>query len=115
MFELAKGNTDMTITKIFTAAAIVAATLATPVLAGNPEMPTARISYADLDLTRGSDVAKLQHRVAVALESVCGSYDNVGTIEARDIAQCRLNAAAKAKPMVTMLVDQERGTTLAQR
>lgn len=105
----------MRVTTILTVAALTAAAATAPAFAGRPEMPQARISYADLDLGNARDIAKLQHRVTVALESVCGSYAGADTVEANDIAQCRTAAAAKAQPMVAMLIERERTVTLAQR
>ncbi|HMI18533.1 MAG TPA: UrcA family protein [Sphingomonas sp.] len=105
----------MRIPMILAAVALTTATISAPAFAGRPEMPQARIGYADLDLGNARDVAKLQHRVAIALESVCGSYAGADPVEANDIAKCRNAAAAKAQPMVAMLIEHERGVALAQR
>lgn len=97
------------------AAALAATALAAPAFAGRPEAPATAVRYADLDLSRGGDVARLQHRVAMALERVCGSYAGADPVEAQDIAHCRADASARARPIVAMLIARERATDLAQR
>lgn len=79
-----------------------------------PEAPWAKVHYTDLDLSRRADVARLERRVAAALETVCGSYAGADESEMRDIDRCRAETRARARPMVAMLIAHEH-TDLAQR
>jgi UrcA family protein len=50
------------------------------------------ISYADLDLSRPADRARLNRRIANAMETVCGSYADAPPYQEREIARCRAGA-----------------------
>jgi UrcA family protein len=83
----------MTRTALIAAAAAMLATM--PALA--QAAPAGRtVGYADLDLSRPSDVARLRARIAGALESVCGSYATSESWQEREIARCRAEARTQA-------------------
>lgn len=67
--------------------------------------PTARVSYADLDLRRAAGVAKLERRVAAAADSLCVGI-GVQTLAARlEGAKCRDATIAAAAPQVRHAVE----------
>ena len=94
-----------------------AASLAAPILAAPPEAASRAIRFADLDLAKPADVARLERRVHLALESVCGSYAGTASsgdeAEAREIARCRADVSAKLKPALAMLIARDGTTRLA--
>jgi len=61
------------------------------------------VSYADLDLSRPADVARLRQRLADALENVCGSYATSESWQEREIARCRAGARAEADARLARL------------
>ncbi|WP_206244733.1 UrcA family protein [Novosphingobium terrae] len=81
---------------IFRIFATLSLAVATPALATAPESMTRAVHVSDLDLSTPSGARMLQHRVAAALEAVCGSYEGTqssgGAQEADAITQCRLQA-----------------------
>jgi len=97
----------MTMFKRAALAAAIALTTA-PAFAASPEAGASAVRYADLDLASARGVKILHHRIAVALEAVCGSYagttNSAGDDEARQIAQCRASAQAQADRHVAMLL-----------
>ena len=85
------------------ATALVAASLAaTPAAAYGPPARQA-VSYADLDLSRPADVARLHRRLAAALENVCGSYATSESWQESEIARCRAGARAEADAQLARL------------
>jgi len=85
------------------ATALVAASLAaTPAAAYGPPARQA-VSYADLDLSRSADVARLHRRLAAALENVCGSYATSESWQESEIARCRAGARAEADAQLARL------------
>lgn len=67
-------------------------------------VPTAKVSFADLDLTAEAGKASLSRRIAAAAKQVCGtpSARELNTILARE--RCRKNAVASANMQVERLV-----------
>jgi len=64
------------------------------------------VSHADLDLTRPGDVAKFRHRIAQAIENVCGSYAGVEASQADDVTRCRADAVAHLPRRVAALMNR---------
>ena len=77
----------------FTSALFLTASLATPAFATQPERSSTAVRYSDLNLSTPAGVKALHRRIAVALESVCGSYAGTDTAatenEADEITRCR--------------------------
>jgi UrcA family protein len=88
-----------------TVAAITPAFGADLVVSGNTA-PTARVSYADLDLRRAAGVAKLDQRVAAAADRLCVGI-GIETLAARvDGLQCRDATIAAAAPQVRHAIER---------
>jgi UrcA family protein len=92
------------------AAAVTGATLvaASPAfgaeLVVNGAAPTARVSYADLDLASQAGVAKLERRVSAAADRLCVGI-GIETLTARLAGQtCRDAAIASAAPQIQRAV-----------
>jgi UrcA family protein len=87
------GDIDMAIRKLAALAAAAAFLASAPAFATQPERSSTTVRYADLNLSTPAGVKMLRHRVASALESVCGSYAGTDTAgaegEADTIAKCR--------------------------
>ena len=62
------------------------------------------VRYADLDLSTSRGRAKLDRRVARALESVCGSYANLSVEEQDEVTRCRHGAQGKLAPQLARLL-----------
>jgi len=89
-------------TKFALAAALAASLAAAPALAYAPPTRQA-VSYADLDLSRPADVARLRQRLADALENVCGSYATSESWQEHEIARCRAGARVEADAQLARL------------
>jgi len=89
-------------TKFTLAAALAASIAAAPAVAYQPPARQA-VSYADLDLSRPADVARLRQRLADAYENVCGSYATSESWQEREIARCRAGAQAGADAQLARL------------
>lgn len=63
------------------------------------------VAHADLDLATSDGRTKLNRRIALALESVCGSYAGRTSEEQKDVTVCRRAATAKLEPQVAKLLD----------
>jgi UrcA family protein len=75
------------------------------VVTGNA-VPTARVSYADLDLRRAAGITRLDQRVAAAAEQLCVGT-GVETLKARiDGLQCRDATIAAAAPQVRHAIER---------
>ena len=72
-----------------------------------PSGPSRSISYADLDLSRASDVTKLRRRIALAMESVCGSYATVEPYRADEITRCRAQAKAGVDQQLAQIAERQ--------
>ena len=97
----------MTMFKRTAFAAAIALTTA-PAFAASPETGASPVRYADLDLATARGAKILHHRIAAALEAVCGSYagtnTSAGDDEAREITRCRAGAQAQADRLVAMIL-----------
>ena len=89
-------------TKFALAAALAASLAAAPAAAYAPPARQS-VSYADLDLSRPADAARLRQRLADALENVCGSYATSESWQQREIARCRAGARAEADAQLARL------------
>jgi len=91
------------------AVAFAAALIATgaPAFAGQ-DAGIVRVRYADLDLSTATGARTLRHRIAMAMESACGSYagtaTSAGMSEADAITKCRAANAAAADQRVAAIV-----------
>jgi UrcA family protein len=95
----------MTMTKYALAAALAASFPAAPAVAFDPPARQA-VSYADLDLSRPADVARLRRRIASALENVCGSYATSQSWDEHEIARCRAAARPRADAQLARLTSR---------
>jgi UrcA family protein len=97
-----------TLVMIAWSAGLLAATTSapTPVVAADlfGPTPTSRVSYADLDLTKDGDVAKLDSRIKAAVRRVCRG----SSWEVRQIARCHAETHASAKAQATAVVTAAR-------
>lgn len=87
----------------------LAATLMTcPAQATQPEATQRIVHIEDLDLSTAGGMYKLRHRVAAALEAVCGSYAGTqgsgADWEAEEITQCRSVAQTKIDQQIGVIV-----------
>ena len=104
--------------KMLTLAAFAAALLVAPASAqpGSTPSPTQTVSYADLDLSRSSDVERLDRRIARAAQAACGpvsSSDPRGKIEARRCRAQAQQAAALQRDRAIASAEQAPSTVLA--
>ncbi len=67
-------------------------------------IPVQHVSYADLDLASQAGQATLQHRVARAIEVVCGESDGTLVSEAAAIKACKRQALASTTRQMTVAV-----------
>jgi UrcA family protein len=94
------------------AAAVTGATIVAATPAFGAELvvsgaaPTARVSYADLDLASAAGVARLERRIAAAADRLCVGI-GVEQLAARlDGLACRDAAIAAAAPQVRRAVEK---------
>jgi UrcA family protein len=90
------------------AALAIASTLVIPTVSQAADQATARVSYADLNLTTHSGQDRLQRRIFVAARSVCGSADLRDLGYSRAVTQCRDGAVADAQPAFQAAVNNAR-------
>jgi UrcA family protein len=69
-------------------------------------LPARAVSYADLDLTRPAGIARLRHRIANAIDVVCGSFAGVALWQEPPIRQCRRAAFARAEVQIARVLDR---------
>jgi len=84
--------------RTFTLAAIAAAAAASLSPALAQETPADRthvVSFADLDLSRKADVRRLDRRIALAVEDVCGSASSADPAGRNDVRRCRVETTAR--------------------
>ena len=81
---------------LFLAAALsAAASFAAP----DPQVPpTARVGYADLDLTKAAGKSELDRRIERALRTVCAEELQVSLSKRLDEIRCRRAALARIAP-----------------
>ncbi|HEX5181786.1 MAG TPA: UrcA family protein [Allosphingosinicella sp.] len=72
----------------------------------NGNAPTARVSYADLDLGSPAGVAKLERRVAAAADRLCIGIGEEVLAARLDGFRCRNAAIAAAEPQVRRAVER---------
>jgi UrcA family protein len=94
---------------ILITAAFLAAFAAIPAAAQT--FATRPVPNADLDLGTRAGRAMLDRRIAVAVESVCGSYASAASTETREIDRCR--AAARNGVETQLAALQQRNSRLA--
>ena len=70
---------------------------------GAPAHRTA-VAYADLDLSKPADVARLRRRIAAALDEVCGSYAAAESADDYGISRCRAAARAGAERQLASIL-----------
>jgi UrcA family protein len=95
----------MRTTKLFFALTAASLSLTSPVMAREASRA---VSYADLDLSKASDVQVLHQRIGRALEAVCGSYATVERYQYDQIDQCRADAKARAAVEVARIAEGAR-------
>lgn len=89
-----------------TAASIALVATATPAIAGPMDVPTQKVSYADLDLTSPEGQAVLDRRIDAAARKVC-AMDEIRTstrIKSRESKACYAKARASAANQVAGIV-----------
>ena len=96
-------------TILITAAFFAAAAAALPARAESP-VRRETVSLAGLDLASPADRARLDRRIAAAVETVCGSYAGASQSEQREIDGCR---AAARTGIETQLAALHGGRQLA--
>jgi UrcA family protein len=90
------------------AALAVATALVVPTVSQAAELTTARVSYADLNLTTQFGQDTLQRRISFAARSVCDTADPRDFNFARAVAECRDGAIADAQPAFQAAVNNAR-------
>ena len=90
------------------AALAIASTLVIPTVSQAAERATARVSYADLNLTTHIGQDRLQRRIAFAARTVCDTADAFDFNFARVISDCRTGAIADAQPAFRAAVNNAR-------
>ena len=82
------------------AALAVATTLVVPTVSQAMEVPSVRVSYADLNLTTSLDQNRLERRIAFAANVVCGTSDPRDLNYVRAVGECRTETVADAQPQL---------------
>lgn len=96
---------NMNIAGLLIGAALIATTPAAARTIAAPNGDKLRaVRYADLDLATSGGRATLDRRIAIALESVCGSYANLLAEEQIEVTRCRRDAKAKLAPKLAELL-----------
>lgn len=75
--------------RLFLLAALVAASAFAPASAQGPADRTQAVSYADLDLSRASDVRTLDRRIRAAVAEVCGTASSADPKGRNEVRRCR--------------------------
>jgi UrcA family protein len=73
------------------------------------------IHYGDLDLSRPDDATTLRHRIARALETVCGSYATVEPSQTDTIDRCRADARQRADTELARVMNDASNRHLAAK
>lgn len=97
---------------VWIAAAVLSSS---PLLAEQPEILKAKVTYGDLDLTRTRDLQILHLRVGRAIRGVCGTEADVRYLQlASAVEVCRARALKQAHSNIMVLFAQARqGKTAA--
>ena len=78
--------------------ALSLALVGTPALAGSHAVEqSSTVSYADLDLTRATDVARFDNRIEGAAKRVCGGTPGRSLKEKMSFSACYSDALASAR------------------
>ena len=74
------------------------------------QVESIEVRIGDLDLTRASDAARLDRRLAMAVRRVCGPPEAASLDAYRAVAVCREEAAARVAPQRdTAIAEARRG------
>lgn len=90
------------------AALAIATALVVPTVSQAAERTSARVSYADLNLTTQVGQDKLQRRISFAARTVCDTADGRDLKLVRVVAECRTGAIAEAQPAFQAAVNNAR-------
>jgi UrcA family protein len=102
-------NFSITATAAMIATVISLGAAAAPVRA---ETPTAKVSYADLDLSNKADAAKLHRRIRYAAQEVCGDIQGYNRFH---VIECQHKAITNAEADVRVAMAKSGGVALAAR
>lgn len=70
------------------------------------DMPTAKVRFADLDLSSAAGRDALRHRVMRAVDAVCGDVDNRDLVGLRLHADCHRSATSGAETQMASAIDR---------
>ena len=90
------------------AALAIAAALVVPTVSQAAERTSARVSYADLNLTTQFGKDKLQRRISFAARTVCDTADARDLKFVRIVSECRNGAIADAQPAFQAAINNAR-------
>ena len=90
------------------AALAIASALVIPTVSQAAERTTARVYYADLNLTTEFGQNKLQRRISFAARTVCDTADARDLKFARVVSECRTGTIAAAQPAFQAAVNNAR-------
>ncbi|WP_324805607.1 UrcA family protein [Sphingomonas sp. LY29] len=68
------------------------------------EVPTAKVSYTDLNLASTEGAATLEKRVGKAIRKVCAANNTYSASPERHFTTCAANARAQARPQIASAV-----------
>jgi len=94
------------------AALVAASALLTPTVSQAAEMNSVRVSYADLNLATDFGKDRLQSRIAVAAETVCGPADHRDVPFTQKVRECRTATIADVQPAYQAAVNSARHGTV---
>ena len=86
----------------------IASALVIPTVSQAAEQVSARVSYADLNLTTHGGQDRLQRRIAFAARTVCDVADARDFTFSRVVTECRDGAIADAQPAFRAAVNNAR-------
>jgi len=90
------------------AALAIATALVVPTVSQAAERTSARVSYADLNLTTHYGQDRLQRRISFAARTVCDVADARDFVFSRVVNDCRNGAIADAQPAFRAAVNNAR-------
>ena len=94
------------------AALAMASALVVPTVSQAAEVPSVRVSYADLNLATDFGQNKLQRRIAFAAGQVCGTSDPRDLNLVRAVSDCRTETIADVQPAFQLAVGRARHGTV---
>ncbi|MCJ2176968.1 UrcA family protein [Novosphingobium album (ex Hu et al. 2023)] len=77
--------------------------------------PFRRVNLADLDLSQPADVTRLRHRLAQAVEFVCGNYATTEQWQIEKVNNCRAVVVPKVKAAFSAATHDARTLHVARR